>query len=672
MAGPVDLQEFVIGFVVEAEEYLGSINQNLVAVSEALKKDRAEPRAVRELFRSLHTIKGLAAMISAEPIVAISHEMESILRVAERRGGGISDATLNLLLQGTRAIEERVQATSEKGVIGIPPAPKALLEALAATQSSLGTPSAHPSTISVLPEEIAKSLNATDREQVTQAMSGDKRLLLIEFRPSAENAAKGFNISAIRDRFGKLGEIIKVVPQSSAAAPTGIIFSLLLETQAGNAALTEASGIGDEFILHLNAGASAIPSALNENFEQDGADEWTPTDQSSVRVDIRRLDETLERLGELVVTRSKLARVSLELQKKGVDTRDLNSVLAENTRQLKRLRGAVTKARMVPLAELFQRLPLVVRGLSRNSEKSVDLSIQVGLAEIDKAVADKIFPAIVHLIRNSFDHAVETKAERRRLGKPETAVISVVSDDSSGTNMVLSIADDGRGIDREAVAKKARMAVAKNDDELLAQIAMPGLSTSPAISTTSGRGMGMDIVKRSIEKLGGRLSLKTTLGQGTIFSMQVPVSVTIVDVLSFICGEQTFAVPLAMVDEIIEVEAGQIVNTPLPETAGAISQLIQRRGLAIPFLALETHLYKKSAALSPKALIVNQLRGGAIAFGIDRMIGQQEVVVRPVNDALVRVKGMAGATDLGDGRPTLVLDLATIGSALSQVDVGTL
>jgi two-component system chemotaxis sensor kinase CheA len=700
MAGPVDLQEFVVGFVVEAEEYLDSVNRNLVAVAEALTQNRAEPRAVRELFRSLHTIKGLAAMIAAEPIVAVAHEMETILRNAERDGGHIPDRLLDLLVQGTRAIEERVQVTSTKGVAAIPAAPANLIEALAAAQISASQiPARAPSEISI-PEEILKHFSLTDREQVVQAFKAGRHVVQIDFHPSTENAARGLNITSVRERLGALGEIIKVVPRSSRQAPTGILFSLIVATDAAAAALAEASGTTSEAIQYItvlapsgdgadNSAAAAVspaplpndvsargPSPEGEAFDLDVVKDWAPTDQSSVRVDIRRLDETLERLGELVVTRSKLARVAADMHAKGVDTRDLNAVLAENTRQLKRLRGAITKARMVPLAELFQRLPLVVRGLAKNSDKAVNLVVKVGLSEVDKAVADKIFPAVVHLIRNSFDHAVESKAERVRLGKPEVATISVISDDSSGTNLILTLSDDGRGIDREAVARKSGRPIAHSDDELLQQIALPGLSTADQVSTTSGRGMGMDIVQRTIETLGGRLSLKTEPGRGTVFTLNVPVSVTIVDVLSFVSGDQVFAVPLATVEEIIEVEPHQLSRTPATFANGVEVQLIQRRGLPIPLLSLTSLLYRQAdthtedpaarlaVRTNTRALVVNQLRGGAVAFGIDRLLGQQEVVVRPVQDTLVRVKGLAGATDLGDGRPTLVLDLSTMGTHL--------
>jgi two-component system, chemotaxis family, sensor kinase CheA len=666
MSSSVDLKEFVTGFIVEAEEYLDSVNRNLVAASEALKQHRPEPRAVRELFRSLHTIKGLASMIGADPIVAISHEMEGILRLADRAGGVLSDQTLDLLSQGTRAIEERVQAIAKMGVGSIPAAPSQLLEELALSQNSEVSGLGLSDIELLIPHEILKNLSVSDQQQVRQAIQSGRRVVVIDFQPSPQKAQEGFNITSVRDHLGKLGDLVKVIPRSSPGAPTGIVFSLLLATNAENSALAEAAGSGEESILDVGSKSSAQSDALDLQANLEPQLEWTPSDHSSIRVDIRRLDEALERLADLVVTRSKLAKAAADLKAKGADTRDLLTVIGETTRQLKRLRAAITKARMVPLAELLQRLPLVIRGLTKDSDKSVNLVMQVGSAEVDKAVADKIFPAIVHLVRNAIDHAIETKSERYKDQKPEIGTLSVLCDDTSGTNLVLTIRDDGRGIDREAVACKAGLPVAKSDEKLLDQITMPGLSTREEVSTTSGRGMGMDIVRRTVEMLGGSLELSTSTGKGTTFKLQIPVSITIVDVLSFVSAGQTYVVPVAMIDEIIEIDVAQLMKSPNPGRRELEPHLIQRRGEAIPFLTLDMVMNKRKSKTPSMALVVNQNKTGAIAFGVDRMIGQQEVVVRPLDDVLVRVPGMSGATDLGDGKPTLVLDLATMGAVINK------
>jgi two-component system, chemotaxis family, sensor kinase CheA len=666
MPGRVDLTEFVTGFLLEAEEHLHAVNQNLVAVSTALETGRPEPRAVRELFRSFHTIKGLAAMVGAEPVVDIAHELEGILRVAERTGGRLSEEVLDLLLRGTRAMEERVRAIAKEGIAGAPAAPKQLLEALALAQSTEPQTAAPADVALSLSEELARSLSAAEREQMVEAVHAGRRVVLLEFQPSPERVAQGLNITAVRERLAALGDLVKVVPRADATAPTGIAFCLLVATTADDAALVEAVGGTRDTIRPVSVATcdqTAEPTPWMP--EPEPAGEWLPSDHS-IRVDVRRLDEALEQLSALVVSGFKMARAAANLTSRGVDTRELNAIIAENTRQLRRLRAAVTKARMVPLAELLQRLPLVVRGLTKDTDKAASITIRAGSAEVDKAVADRIFPAVVHLVRNAVDHAIEPREERRRAAKPEIGTLSICCDDSSGTSLMLTVTDDGRGIDPADVARKLGRPPARDEEELLQQIATPGLSTRDDITLASGRGLGVDIAKRTVEALGGVLALKTEEGRGTTFTIRVPVSITIVDVFSFLSGGQVFVAPVAMVDEIVDIEPSQLVKAPAPMHTGPASRLVERRGEAIPFLSLDEVLQQRSTrAIPPKALVVNQSRG-AIAFGVDRMLGQQEVVVRPLDDALVRVPGVSGATDLGDGKPTLVLDLGTLGAAIKH------
>ncbi len=668
MANPVDLKEFVTGFVLEADEHLHSVNQNLVSVAEALRLGKPEPRAIRELYRSLHTIKGLASMVGAQPIVDVSHEMESILRTADRSGGRLPEKFLDLLLRGTRAIEERVQAISKVGVSGIPKVSPQLIEALVLSQEQFTESTLAPEAELTAPPEIQKLLTSSDKEQILEALRSGKRALLIEYHPSPEKTARGLNITAVRDRLGKMGELVKVMPHSSPKSPTGISFRLLLVTQVTDKEISDSIDTSDEFITSLGY-TQAAPLTSDVLAEEEF--DLTPMDHSSIRVDIKKLDETLERLSELVITRSKLAKVAADLKEAGADTRALNAVIAENGRQLKRLRTAITEARMVPLAELLQRLPLIVRGITKDTSKSVAVLVKAGSAEVDKAVADKIMPAIVHLVRNAVDHAIESKEERLKNNKPEGGTVLVQCDDTSGTHLLLTISDDGKGIDRAAVAKKAGKRIAQSNDELLQQITTPGLSTREEVTTTSGRGMGMDIVKRTIEILGGSLQVNTTPGSGTSFTLKVPVSVTIVDVMSFISGGQTYVAPVALIEEIIEVDFSKIKSAPVPSNLGPLPSLIERRGEAIPLLNLDSILKIKESEIRPHKALIVKLNQGVVAFGVDKMLGRQEVVVRPLDDSLVRSTGMAGATDMGDGKPTLVLDLSTLGAAILSQSAGT-
>lgn len=664
------MQEFVAGFILEADEHLHSVNKNFVSVSEALRAGKSDPRAVRELFRSLHTIKGLASMVEAEPIADIAHEMEGILRTADKAGGILSERALDLLLEATRIIEERLRAIPKAGVSGLAKAPRRLLEDLALIQGSeTSTRKAIPEQALALPEEILRSMAASDREQAIQGVTSKRKLFLVDFEPSPENSAAGLNITSIRERITSFSELIKVVPHSSKLAPTGIAFFLLILTDADRQEVSTKIGIALESVKEVNPKPIAVAEfQLDSKVENEELLEGPVVDDEnvSVRVNVRKLDEVMERLSDLIVTRSKLSKLVSKLTSQGVDTRELSALVAENGRQLKRLRNATTQARMVSLSELFQRIPLVVRGLTKDTGKAVDVFIQAGSAEVDKAVADRIFPAIIHLIRNSVDHAIESKEERKKAGKDETGVITITCDDSSGTTLLITITDDGRGVNREAVAKKSGQAIAKSDEELLKQICAPGMSTREDVTLTSGRGMGMDIVRKTIELLGGTMRLSTVEGKGTKFIVRVPVSVTIIDVLSFESGGQVFVAPVAMIEEIVEVDPKQLPKSPNLMKSGPQPRLLNRRGETIPYVVLESILKNQSDSKVPtKALVVNP-HGGLVAFGVDRMLGQQEVVIRAIDDKLVRAKGMNGAADLGDGHPTLVLDLISLSESFSK------
>ncbi len=687
MAGPVDFHDYVEGFLAEADEHLGSAGKHLIELDRAARGGQPHPRAVRELFRSLHTIKGLAAMVGVEPIVDVAHEMESLLRAADRAGGRLQAAAVDVLMQGIRAIEERVTQLARKQPVT--PAPPKLVAALAALVARPPAGAGGDGPRFGLPAEVDAKLSASEREQIAQGIRGGRRVVVMEFVPTPDKAERGLNITAVRERLSALGELVKVVPRSVTSAPGSLMFSLVLVTSAENQTLAQALESEPEAVVELTLDTPDAPNDSDATVNLDDSDPGVARDDTPahahgyVRVDIARLDDALEKLSALVVTRFRLGHAVADLTARGADTRALDVIVGEVTRQLRDLRGAIMRARMMSLAEMLQRVPLLVRGLTRNTDKAVALSIQVGDAELDKGVAEQLFPALVHLIRNAVDHAIEPREERRQQGKPEEGQISIVCDSLSGTHLTLTVTDDGRGIDGARVARKARQPMPRTDEQLLELIAMPGLSTRDEASRISGRGMGVDIVKRTADSLGGSLSLQTTPGRGTSFTLRVPLSVTIVDTFSFMAGAQKFVAPVAMVEEIIEVDASRIAHAPAPnrgrhapdlidriDMAAPAAAMIERRGQAMPLLSLAALLRLPGRAASPdsgKALVVRltgRHRGEPIAYGIERVLGQQEVVIRPLEDPLVRRVGITGATDLGDGQPTLVLDLVALGAAL--------
>jgi two-component system chemotaxis sensor kinase CheA len=648
----LDVREFIAGFLVEAEEHLTSARANLVALDRSLRKHEDNPRAVRELFRSLHTLKGLSAMVGAEPIVDISHEMETLLRAADRAGGKLPESSVDILIQGVRAIEERVGSLSRSEPLSA--APKKLLEEL----SSVGVSEADnvPEATLSLEPELAAKLSPAERKQLISGIDRGQRVVRVDFLPSPTRSEAGVNITSVRKQVSALGELVKVLPRAvNDGSGSGVAFVLLVLTQASDAAIAEAASAKLEDVLPITSrvvGAEARTLAPLESQEVE------THRHNYVRVDVNRLDEALERLAVLVVSRSRLQRAVDELARGEGDLRKVSRLVSEGGRELRDLRAAIMRARMVSVAELLERAPLIVRGLSKASKKLVRLTVDAGNAELDKAVADRLFPAVVHLLRNAVDHAIELPDERRTRGKPEEGHVRVSCVEHGGSQLELTIEDDGRGIDRERVAARAGAPVPATDEELLALITQPGLSTLDKATQTSGRGLGMDIVKRiAVSELGGELGLETRPHVGTKFTLRVPLSITIMDAFSLACGDETFVVPVSHVDDLVEIAPEAVSQTPEPQRRAQHVRLLRHRGGTLPLFRLSALLgLPVSAQVRPKALIVRK-QTELFAFEVDRMLGKQEVVVRPVTDPLVSVVGVSGSTDLGDGRPTLVLDL---------------
>ncbi|NVJ10419.1 chemotaxis protein CheW [Myxococcus sp. AM001] len=664
MSASVDLADFLPAYLAETEELLGVGHRQLLAMEASIRRGQAHPRAVRELFRAVHTIKGLSAMVDVEPIVDIAHWMETCLRHADRAGGRLPEASVEPLMEGLREIEQRVrQLAAGKQASPVPPGLLARLEALDA-ESAPGGGAAKPAPAALMLEEaVASRLSAAERDQLATGATGGRRAVRLDFIPGADRAANGVTINSVRERVALLGETVRVLPLSGAAVGGGgLTFVLLLLTEASDAALLEAAGGPPASVRPLAAVAPLAP--LPESALVEEEPEEARRSGGSLRVDVSRLDEALERLAALVVNRSRLTRAVAALTAAGAPTRELQTILQENARQLRDMRTAILRLRMVRVGDVLERLPLLVRGLRRSTGKSVRLELDVGDAELDKAVADRLLPALVHLVRNAVDHALESPEARRAAGKPEEGVVRVASHGRAGGLLDLTVADDGRGVDARAVATRAGVPVPATPDALLEVLCRPGFSTRDAANATSGRGMGMDIVHRIIvDQLGGELGMETRPGAGTTFRLRVPLTITLLDALVFECAGLRYAVAVGSVEELIEVDAARRV---WPAGAGGVS-LLERRGSSVPLLGL-ARLLGRGEADGPgggsvaKALLVRQ-RGELVAFGVDRLVGQQEIVLRPLEDPLVRVPGVVGATDLGDGQPTLVLDLAALGLA---------
>jgi two-component system, chemotaxis family, sensor kinase CheA len=661
----IDVQEFLRGFLDEAEEHLRRITSSLVVLEEA--PDRAHPHAIVELLRALHTLKGLAGMMAVEPIVELAHAMESPVRATQRYGGVLPAAALDPLVAGAGALTQRIRAMADGSPV--PAAPEAVLLALERLASEPGPAQAEPwaGELVGLEPALVEKLAPGELDALQQAIARGERALRVTFAPSPARADEGHTITSVRAALEGLGEIVRVLPRSvprAEATPGGLEFVLLVVTRALPQQLAAAAGVtlADVGAIERVAVDRPVSAAMAPSDDD-------PLSRASrrgvVRMHVAKLDTALECLSGLSIGQRHLREEARALAGNGVDVRALEHRLGEQDRQLRRMRSTLLELRMVPLQEVLEPLPLIVRGLRNSTGKQVRLVVDVGEAELDKTVAERLFPALVHVVRNAVDHGIEDVQTRRARGKPEEGLVRVTAAAPAAATLEVSISDDGGGIDPVAVARRAGRPVPGTVAELLDILAMPGFSTRDAATATSGRGVGLDIVRQTVETLGGTLVLDNRPGQGTTLRVRAPLTLALLDALAFEAGHERYLAPLGVVDAVVELDPAQVVRPPRGQAAGCTPGLLHVRGDVVPLVSLRDALGLPSADDERKAMIIRR-HGQPFAFGIDRMIGCHEVLVRPLADPLVAVRGVTGAADLGDGRPTLVLDLGVLVARLSR------
>jgi two-component system chemotaxis sensor kinase CheA len=505
------------------------------------------------------------------------------------------------------------------------------------------------------------------------------------FTPDPEKASQGHNVSEARQALRQAGELIKATPlvQGSSIRFAFIVASL-------HPLRPEDFPSMEWISLNPAAGSAAVdhetvpaPAPGRAPEAQAGVFRGIPSG-ASVRVDLERLDELMRLVSDLVVTRYRLRELLPTLQ--GAPPAALESLegtLSRMERSLRELRGEVVRTRMVPLGEVFGLMPMVVRDLARASGKEIHLMMEGEATRVDKLLVERLLDPLLHLVRNAISHGIEPPAERAAIGKPAQGQL-LLSASPEGDHIRITVSDDGRGIDAEAVATRAAdlgwlgseraLLAGKNaqreqagpdgqaaeaykglsEYELLELISQPGLTTRAEADLVAGRGVGMDVVRQAVEAVGGSLSLKTSSGKGSEFILRLPLTLTIVDVLIASCGSERYAIPRSAVDRVIEIDPARIVRVENGELYHDREDTLSLLRLAVLFQLPNGH---SGSFLSGLISVEGERRTVLV---VDRLIGLREVVVRPIADPLVARPGIAGATELGDGRAILILDLKAL------------
>jgi len=662
--GRSDSLEFFAGFIddyfAESDEHLSSIRHALLDLDASLgQPDMASP-AIEELFRSVHSLKGLSGMVELRPAEQLTHEMESYLRGLQQREVALTRSGIEALIDGINTFEQIIAARRAERPTPDITAPLARIAALVTAVRSER-------------RDIEGAVVGTGPGSTPATADADfrGRTWKFTFEPSAALVARGVKVDTIRARLAQLGRILSVSPKITSGG--GIAFEFLVATEADEEKLATFGEDGVTFeVLHPAVAADA--DAAREAHVASSEAHVTLLETASVaapthfvRVDLARLDELMRLVADLVVTRARLddqlSRVERSLP--ATDARALQEHAATMDRHLRDLREGIMRVRLVRVGEIFRRMPFAVRDLARDTNKRVRVELRGEATEIDKFLVERMMDPILHLVRNAVSHGIESPEDRIAVGKPPDATI-LLKASTAGESVVLEVIDDGAGIDTGKVMERARAAGfpvpegTVDAGTLLGLICAPGFSTRQETDRASGRGVGMAVVRKTVQELGGTLALESNPGRGTAFKMSLPLTLAITDALIATVDRDTFAIPQGSVREVIEIDPASIRRVENNE-------LITHRGAALPLLRLG-RLFGVTESSRPRlhAFVVGT---GLAAVGIvvDRIVGQREIVVKTITDSLIKVDGVSGATELGNGRVVLILDAVAL-AASARVD----
>jgi two-component system chemotaxis sensor kinase CheA len=617
LAADVDL---IREFITESGEHLVNIEGQLLI----LEKDNSATETLNAVFRGFHTIKGLAGFLEFGDIQKLTHEVETLLDLARSLQLMVTPAVVDVVLESTDIVRQELAGITDR-LAGRTPPPTlvnaALLqrirdEANKGLQSSAAAPAPAPATSSASSAPAgsaktkAKSKGKTKTAQATKSKA--------ETKQEAQTELASDSVGAIAE-----------VAQEAAVTPA----------QAAVA-------------VAVNEGSRAKEGAAVEvrAFQEPRA-----SDSASVRIDTGKLDQLMDMVGEMVIAQTLIGHSPVLASVKDARfQRDLTQ-LARITADVQRI---ATGMRMVPIGAQFQKTARLVRDLARRAGKQIVFEATGEETELDKTIAEELSDPLLHMVRNSIDHGIETAEERIAAGKDATAHVRVAAYHQSG-QIVVAISDDGRGLNRAKILAKAQQngliqpGQQLTDNEIHLLIFEAGFSTAEKVTDISGRGVGMDVVRRHVQKLRGRIDIQSKEGEGTTFYIKLPLTLAIIEGLVVIVGEQRYVVPIFSVKEMFRPKAEMLF------TVQGKGEMAMVRGGLMPIVRLHRQFETepRSANLTEGTLIVVESEGRKFCLFVDELIGKQEVVIKSLGQNFKDVSGVAGCAILGDGRVGLILDI---------------
>jgi two-component system chemotaxis sensor kinase CheA len=674
----MDMNQYLDMFIEESKEHLQAINSNLLL----LESDPENIQIVNEIFRSAHTLKGMAATMGFEDMASITHEAENVLDLIRNNKLKINSDIMDVIFQSVDLIESMVLNIIEggDGSADVSAPVKKLRAIVSGDFRSVSPAKTQSSEGKAEPSEASKRVHNLDEYAMTvmkQSKEAGNSLFWIKVTLNEDCLLKAARSYMVFDQLESLGEVVKSTPSVEDIENERfdqsfeVVYITLQPPEQIRKAIENISEIQsveiepivlketatDSIVQEANAvAAAAAPVDRTKQAEsvQAPAAKKVSTTGKTIRVDIERLDILMNLFSELVIDRGRLEQLAREIGK---------SELQETVEHMSRISGdlqnIILTMRMVPVEQVFNRFPRMVRDLAKDLNKKVNLEIFGAETELDRTVIDEIGDPLVHLLRNSLDHGIESPAERKQAGKPEEGTIHLRAF-HSGNHVFIEVRDDGHGINKEKVLKKAidrgivnpTNADSLSDKQIYELLFASGFSTAEVISDISGRGVGLDVVKSKIESLGGNVSVDSVKGQGTTFLIQLPLTLSIISAMLVQVQNEKYAVPLSSIIETAVFRQDQIMTAHR-------QKVIDFRGRVVPLVSLQEifQVPDNKAARSDEVSVVIVRKGEKMAgLVVDSFIGQQEIVLKSLGKYLTNVFAISGATILGDGQVALIID----------------
>jgi two-component system chemotaxis sensor kinase CheA len=678
-------------FLAESQELIETLSRDLLVLDSGLKQGHRNPETVNDLFRGVHTLKGLSGMFGFDALGRMSHVLEDLLENLRLGRIELNQQVLDVLFEGVESFQRLLADpgdTEASDLPGFTERVHSLARAKSATHNILSEYELEPSMLGVLTEYEEHRLR-TNLEQGLTVFRLRVRLALDVIDTALDQ---------LKERVKNFAEIITYLPSMDGGGGDSIEIEMLLATKRPEsdlrAALNRPEANLSAVLRRRSAADPPFPVAapppgsaedpkptaagatptLPERSDQGLAKRAAPNEAvtevslrsltSVVRVDIRKLDHLMNVVGELGTVRAALARL-VERLRAGAPhalASEAHRIHRGFQRHLAEVQDGVLDIRMVPLSQLFDKVAVILRQVTREQRKEVRLVISGAETEVDKLIAEELADPMMHIVRNAVDHGIETAEQRATTGKPAAATLSVNAY-QKGNHVVIELSDDGRGIDthvvREAAVRKGLLTESAAGDltreELLSVIFMPGFSTARQVTDISGRGVGMDVVKTNITRLGGAVDIESEVLVGTKVTITLPITLAIISALLFEVRGRLFAIPLAVVQEAL-----RLPGTALRNVDGR--EVVTLRGTTLPLCRL-SHLFRLADArdgVHENFVIVITVGNRRLGLCVEKLCGQQDVVIKGLGRSLTQVQGISGATDLGDQQLVLVLDAASI------------